>query len=237
MSTSASTAVSVHGSATEQNATLHAVRQMKSSDLADIVAWHSQSFSSAFYSQLGHGFLRHWFTSHMNAPGSVSLTVSDSSGYLVGYLIGTTDQSAASRGSWQTGYITGLRGACALLARPSMWVSFLRVRAGPYAVKTIRQILRPRKGKVLSSGDGQLMYICMAPSHRCLGAGSVLLEAFVGEARRSGATRLTLVTETENVSAQRFCIRHGWTINSKPAQAMDGRPLTRMELNLGEDAI
>ena len=224
---------SQHGTPIDGLALAYQVRLMKHSDIPTVVSWHAETFPSSFYSQLGPGFLRRWFASHMSAPASVSLVVSDPVGQIVGYLLGTTDQSDFRQRQWHEGFITGFRGTCALLARPSLWRPFLQLRARPYAGRVIRRIQRSGKSDTTGQGEGQLIYICMSPHHRHRGAGGVLLEAFVDEARRSGSHVLTLVTEKGNIQAQRFYFRYGWIIDPQPARAMDGRALTRMKLNLG----
>lgn len=211
------------------------IRLMEKSDVIGIVPWHAHAFPEAFFSQLGPRFLRRWFHAHLEASASVGLVVSDLSGEVVGYLLGTTDEATFRNRPWQEGFKTGFVGTGALLARPKIWASFVRLRARTYAARTVRRILRINNANGDSHHVGQLIYICMAPDHRSRGAGGALLEAFVGEARRSGTRRLTLVTETDNAAAQRFYLRHGWTLNPESTRSLDGRPLTRMELIINEE--
>lgn len=48
------------------------------------------------------------------------------------------------------------------------------------------------------------------PAHRGSGAGSRLLQAAVEFARSAGCLRITLLTDRDNVAAQRFYQRHGF---------------------------
>ena len=50
----------------------------------------------------------------------------------------------------------------------------------------------------------------IAPAARGSGTGSRLLEAAIAHARQRGCARITLLTDADNSSAQRFYARHGF---------------------------
>ncbi|NCO52885.1 MAG: GNAT family N-acetyltransferase [Deltaproteobacteria bacterium] len=54
----------------------------------------------------------------------------------------------------------------------------------------------------------------VAPSQRNCGLGSRLLDAAVRYARRNGCRRITLLTDSDNLSAQRFYQRQGFSRSS-----------------------
>ncbi|MBI5924732.1 MAG: GNAT family N-acetyltransferase [Aquabacterium sp.] len=54
----------------------------------------------------------------------------------------------------------------------------------------------------------------VAPTARGSGVGSALLNHAIDVARRSGAKRVTLLTDRENTAAQRFYARHGFTLST-----------------------
>lgn len=206
---------------------------MTSADLVHVVAWHREAFPAGFYAHLGPAFMRAWFAAHMTAPASVSLVACDGDGAVVGYLLGTLDDAGYRQRSVEHGARLLVRGTAAFVARPGLWGEFARVRARPYAGRAARWLLGQRPMARAGVGDGELVYICVEPQHRRQGAGAVLLEAYTGEAIRSGTARLHLVTELDNHGAQRFYARHGWHVMEGTAHAHDGRTLVRMQRHLG----
>ncbi len=200
-------------------------------DVPAVVGWHLQAFPAGFYARLGEGFMRRWMRAHMLRPASVSLVAHDADDCLVGYLLGTTDDAVYGTGPLVLSADLASRGAAALLARPRLWGDFVRVRARSYAGRALRS-LKARRAAGGESGEGELIYICVESRYRQRGGGAALLDAFVGEARRSGTQRLHLVTEEDNATARRFYDRRGWSTTDGSRKALDGRPLVRMEREL-----
>jgi GNAT superfamily N-acetyltransferase len=62
----------------------------------------------------------------------------------------------------------------------------------------------------LGARVGLLEDMVVAPAARGLGVGSRLLNAAIAEAERQGCRRLTLLTDSDNVDAQRFYRRQGF---------------------------
>lgn len=221
----------------EQHSTPHhSVRLMAPSDLDAVVEWHLEAFPSGFYAQLGVRFMRAWFAAHVAAPASISLVACAGDGAVVGYLLGTLDDADYRDRSAGDGARLLARGTAAFVARPGLWGEFARVRARPYAGRAARRILGRGAATRRGAGDGELVYICVEADHRRRGAGAALLEAFTGEAIRSGTTRLHLVTELDNTGAQRFYSHHGWHVMADTAHALDGRTLVRMQRHLRTEA-
>jgi ribosomal protein S18 acetylase RimI-like enzyme len=200
-------------------------------DVPAVVGWHLQAFPEGFYARLGSGFMRRWMGAHLLRPAAVSLVAHDADDRLVGYLLGTTDDAVYSTGSLALSAGLAGRGAVALLARPRLWSNFVRVRARSYAARAVRS-LKTRRVSGSESRVGELIYICVETRYRQRGGGAALLDAFVGEARRSGTQRLHLVTEEDNGTARRFYDRRGWCTAVGSRTALDGRPLVRMERDL-----
>lgn len=209
----------------------HRIRSMTVHDVPAVVGWHLQAFPAGFYARLGEGFMRRWMRAHILRPASVSLVAHDADDRLVGYLLGTTDDAVYSTGPLALSANLAGRGAAALLTRPRLWGDFVRVRARSYAGRAVRS-LKARRAASGESGEGELIYICVESQYRQRGGGAALLDAFVGEARRSGTRRLHLVTEEDNGTARRFYDRRGWCTTDGSRTALDGRPLVRMERDL-----
>lgn len=210
----------------------HRIRPMTVHDVPAVVGWHLQAFPAGFYARLGEGFMRRWMRAHILRPASVSLVAHDADDRLVGYLLGTTDDAVHSTGPLVLSADLAGRGAVALLARPRLWGDFVRVRARSYAGRAVRS-LKARRATSTESGEGELIYVCVESRYRQRGGGAALLDAFVGEARRSGTQRVHLVTEEDNGTARRFYDRRGWCTTDGSRTALDGRPLVRMERDLG----
>ena len=157
--------------------------------------------------------------------------------YLLAMLLAYWAMEVPLKVGLTTAFVLGLsadlagRGAVALLARPRLWADFVRVRARSYAGRAVRS-LKARRASGSESGEGELIYICVESRYRQRGGGAALLDAFVGEARRSGTQRLHLVTEEDNGTARRFYDRRGWCTMDGSRKALDGRPLVRMEREL-----
>ncbi len=213
----------------------HSIRLMAQSDLDVVVEWHREAFPAGFYAQLGSSFMHRWFAAHLDSPASVSLVACEPEGTVVGYLLGTTDDAAYRDRAAAKGIRLLARGVSALAARPGLWWEFARLRARPYAGRAARRLVGGGPKGWHGAGDGELVYICVEPEHRCLGAGAALLEAFTGEAVRSGTARLHLVTELDNLGAQRFYVRYGWQVRSDTAHALDGRTLVRIQRAIRDD--
>lgn len=217
----------------------HFVRLLSGSDLDVVIPWHRQAFPTGFYAQLGGRFMKKWFTTHINSEAAVSLVACDSQGTVVGYLLGTTDDTKYREASRGQGFAMFSRGVCALAARPHLWIDFARVRSRHYAARTVRatgRILARNSTATthkMGAGNGELFYICVELEHRRRGAGAVLLEAFTGEAIRSETNRLHLITESDNRGAQQFYGRHGWLVVDDTARALDGRTLVRIHKYIG----
>ena len=210
----------------------HRIRPMTVHDVPAVVGWHLQAFPAGFYARLGEGFMRRWMRAHILRPASVSLVAHDADDRLVGYLLGTTDDAVHSTGPLVLSADLAGRGAVALLARPRLWGDFVRVRARSYAGRAVRS-LKARRATSTESGEGELIYVCVESRYRQRGGGAALLDAFVGEARRSGTQRLHLVTEEDNGTARNFYDRRGWCTTDGSRTDLDGRPLVRMERDLG----
>lgn len=209
----------------------HRIRPMTVDDVPAVVGWHLQAFPAGFYARLGEGFLRRWMRAHILRPASVSLVAHDADDRLVGYLLGTADDAVYSTGPLALSAGLAGRGAVALLARPRLWGDFVRVRARSYAGRAVHSLMARRTAGG-ESGEGELIYICVESRYRQRGGGGALLDAFVGEARRSGTKRLHLVTEQDNASARRFYDKRGWCTADGSRTALDGRALVRMERDL-----
>jgi ribosomal protein S18 acetylase RimI-like enzyme len=69
------------------------------------------------------------------------------------------------------------------------------------------------------------------PGHRGRGVGGELMSRCAVEARRAGAHRLHLVTDSDNLAALDFYANRGWLFENE-RRTRDGRPLTALRIFL-----
>lgn len=209
------------------------IRELQERDLAAVVRAHREQFPDGFYSQLGDRFVWAYFREYLRSSGSVGLvaTTTDSD-ELVGYLIGTVNQSAHDRDIYRrSAPALASAGAAALARRPAELGLFIRTRAVGYLRRYVRGVRKSVRSADQEPQVGELLYIYTAKEHRRKGCGAVLLRAFVEEAQRANTTCLELVTEQGNVNAREFYAHRGWSEKTS-LHARDGRPLLRLELPL-----
>ena len=205
---------------------------MRAGDLPTVVTWHLAHFPDSFYAQLGERFMGTYYRAYLNSPHAFARVIEDQQGHLLGYLIGSLNDSAHRR---RTARRHGLRqvatGAFCLVTRPWLWVPFLRVRAIWYARRSVSGIRRQfRQG---SSGKtfGELAYVITHERSRNTGVGSQLTESYLAAARRAGAQWALLVTPAEQHIARRFYESRGW-ISEGHRTTRDGAPLAAYRLPL-----
>lgn len=214
------------------------IRDLDERDLAVVVRAHREQFPDGFYSQLGDRFVHAYFREYLRSSGSIGLvaTLPDSD-EVVGYLIGTVDQTRHDQDIYLRSAPTlASAGAAALARRPSELGLFLRTRAVGYLRRYVRGVRKGMRREDHVPPVGELLYIYTAKEHRRKGCGAVLLRAFVEEAQRANTSRLELVTEQGNMNARQFYAHRGWRDKGN-LQARDGRPLRRLELPLSGGAV
>lgn len=78
----------------------------------------------------------------------------------------------------------------------------------------------------------ELAYIAVVPGFRNHGVGSAMLDAVrLWAVHEERIASMTLVTEADNVTAQSFYERRGWS-QVALTRSGEGRPLVRMETDL-----
>ncbi len=102
---------------------------------------------------------------------------------------------------------TQSRGLLAIIGFPERG-RILVLREGPSIVGMVSLLFTV--STALGSRVALLEDMMVHPSHRGSGCGSALLRAAIDFARDYGCERVTLLTDGNNISAQRFYHRHGF---------------------------
>lgn len=182
-----------------------------------MAALHSELLPHGFFAALGSRYLAVYHRSFMGSPHAVSL-VACRDGRVVGMLAGAINAQAQQRQTIrQSGVRLAVAGVVALLLRPRLAAHFLGTRGLRY-VRGLAKAARPGRRSLSSpsSAGGEsgavavVTHVAVDARAQGSGAGSALVEAFVGRVRASGAAeRIELVTLAEG-GASDFYERLGW---------------------------
>lgn len=205
---------------------------MQPRDISTVVRWHLDHFPDSFYAHLGERFMSSYYRTYLNEPHAFARVIEDREGHLLGYLVGSLNDFAHRR---STARRHGLRqvstGAICLVARPSLWVPFLRVRAIWYARRSVAAIRRQFRTRPPVDTFGELAYVITHESARNTGVGSQLTESYLSAARRAGAKWAFLVTPAHQHVARKFYESRGWVADGDRI-TRDGAPLCAYRLPL-----
>ncbi|MBI5387440.1 MAG: GNAT family N-acetyltransferase [Verrucomicrobia bacterium] len=181
----------------------------------EVVRIHLQSFPSFFLSFLGSRFLREFYSSFLVDPTGVGYVVIDDDGKVVGAVVGPVDP----RGYFQR------------LLKHRWWAfcvaSIGAVLRRPTIIPRLWQALFYRGESPGGAGRALLSSIAVAPAAQGCGAGRLLVQAWLAEAWRRGASGAYLTTDTEaNEAVNRFYCGLGWALETSYV-TREGRRMNR----------
>lgn len=208
------------------------IRRMGLQDLPDVVAAHRQHFPNGFFARLGPRFLRRYYRTFLDGPLAVALIV-EVSGVPSGYLVGVLDPVQHRRLLLTYhGVALAACGLFGLMRRPTVLTRFVLTRARRYLTA-----LRRSRDRVIESVDGPriavLSNVVVAEHARGLGLGTLLVDAFLAQARDVGRDRACLVTVAGPDGAGSFYTKSGWQ-HTRDATGADGQRLSHFERDLSE---
>lgn len=207
-------------------------RTMLPSDLPTVVRWHLENFPHSFYAQLGDRFMASYYMGYLDSPYAFARVAVDPSGQLMGYLVGTVNDSAHRRHtSRKHGLQQTLLGATCLALRPRLWWPFLQVRALWYARRAVFGLRRQLRKSVPGRTFGELAYVSTDVRVRGTGVGSQLTESYLTAATQAGASWAFLVTPAAQHQARQFYEARGWTPDGDRV-TRDGAPLCAYRFQL-----
>lgn len=210
-------------------------------DLRQTSELHRRYLSAGIFPRMGRRFLRRYHETFVVSPDGVAL-VARHNGELVGFLLGTVDNTANYR--WvvnERGMALARSGATALLCRPHVAWSFATTRLSRY-VRGLRRYLsksdrmhEPRSAAGGPGGSPQLAiltHIATADAARQRGVGRQLVEAFLARARAWGADEARLITASDGPAAA-FYAGLGWE-SVADRHARDGGEVREYRMVLSE---
>lgn len=194
--------------------------QAVSADTDQMVAVHLRSFPGFFLTFLGRPFLRELYAATMVDPSGIAYVVTDGEQHL-GFVTGTTQPSGFYRRLLQKRWWRFAYAAIpAVLRRPGIVPRLLRAFSTPSATSS-------------EPGRTTLMSIAVAPEAQGRGVGRALVEAFVGEAARRGATQIDLTTDRDNNDAVNRFYRNLGFVCRRSYTTPEGRSMNEYVIACG----
>ena len=206
------------------------VRLAERRDIAFTAALHSEALTHGFFVQLGSRFMRSYHRTFLESPFAVFF-VATVGGVPVAFLVGLVRPRAHARWALRhRGMSLALEGLLSLSLRPATAVRFLRTRTSRY----VRGWRRNRAGvgdhSTSEPERAVLSHVAVVPGARGSGAGRRLVDAFVEESRRTGATGATLVTMDAEQGASEFYKALGW-VQGPRRTTPDGQPMVEWSID------
>lgn len=155
------------------------IRPMQLDDVAAVVGVHLRAFPGFFLSFLGPRFLAVLYRSAIEA-GEIAI-VADR-GRITGLAMGTADPAAFFRK-----LLRKHAAAFAISALPAV------LRRPSTALRVARALQKPHA--VTRRGAATLLSVAVDPAFQTGGQGRILVEAFIDECKRRGASRVDLTTD------------------------------------------
>lgn len=176
--------------------------------------------------------MRPYHRSFDASPFGVAIAAVDSSGTLLGFLVGTFEDGAHYR--WVVRSFAWRlvpSAAVGLVRRPLRAWRFARTRLRRYArgATKLAGATPPKPDGAIAVGS--LTHVAVAPAGRGRGVGTALVDAFVAGARQSGAGRVQAKTVAGADGAAGFYTSLAWRHNDV-LHDVDGKPYDWFVLDL-----
>ena len=175
----------------------------RSSDCEQLAKLHMAAFTGFFLSSLGPRFLKSLYAAFLVEPSAICL-VARRQDRIAGFVFGVCRPS---------GFVIRT-----LLRRGMLMAAVLlpvTIRRPAALFRVLRASLRPVFSEA-AADEAVLFSIAVDPSLQNRGLGGQMVRAFLEEARRRGAKRVALTTDTQdNDAVNRFYLRLGFRLGSK----------------------
>jgi ribosomal protein S18 acetylase RimI-like enzyme len=184
------------------------VRPGTEPDAQHVASLHADNITEGFLRQLGHPFLVRLYRRIVRSSDSF-LIVAESAGERVGFVAGAMDLGALYRRfAFRDGPFVAAVAGRVLVAQLPRAIETLR--HGIFARARTEEARRGPKTPVSNAKDAELLSIAVDPRARGRGTGSVLVDAFVAEARARGARSARVVVAKDNKDAVSLYRRAGF---------------------------
>lgn len=162
------------------------IRKIKLSDVNHVVAVHLSSFPGFFLSFLGSRFLSLFYSGICTAPEGIAFVYLNDAGAPVGFVAGTSNPGGFYSRLLKRDWLKfALASIVPVLKKPS---TILRVA---------RAVSHPSDNPIGDDVAG-LFSIGVLPELQGTGAGKILVQAFLDEAKQRGCKRVFLTTDRDN---------------------------------------
>ena len=205
------------------------VREIREEDLNFCAALHAETLPHGFFVALGRRFLRAYLATFVASPHAVALLLTVNRAP-VGMVVGILQPRAHAR--WvmrHRGIRLALLGGLALATRPLLALRFVNKRFARYRRAWGRRSAEPAAEP--GAQPAVLSHVAVAPGAQGAGFGAQLVDAFVDEARRAGASEVILVTFAGAAGATGFYRSLGW-VESGLRRDFDGASIVEFTLPL-----
>lgn len=193
------------------------IRPMTDAETEDAVAIHMAAFPAFFLTFLGPRFLRQLYRGIVGDPAGMAW-VAEQDGRRLGFVAGTDSPSRFYRRLIRRRLIRfALAAAIPFLRRPSILPRLLRA------------FTKPAEASASGARRAELMSLAVWPWAQQRGAGALLVQCFIDEARRRGAEVVYLTTDAAgNDAVNRFYERLGFSVVRRFTTA-EGRVMNEYE--------
>ncbi len=194
-----------------------ALRRMMVDDVEQVVAIHVAAFPSFFLTFLGPRFLRALYRGVLEDPSGIAFVAERDRGIILGFVAGTSSPSRFYSRLLRSRLLRfGLATVPALLRKPAILGRLLRVFSIPAATSS-------------ATGRAELMSLGVLPASQGSGAGGLLTERFIEEAKSRGSTTVYLTTDADgNEAVNRFYERRSFLL-SRQFTTPEGRRMNEYE--------
>lgn len=184
------------------------VRPMGRADVGSVVGLHRDAFPNNFMTTFGESFLSSFYEGLIAHPEGYGCVVADRADRPVGFCVGGSgDARRLARGM--------------LLRRPLafVWPALVNVVRSPRRLGRVLSLARsyfgPRSNEPSVPTTALLMQVAVAEDLRGSGAAQRMVESFLNEMRKRGASAVSLGAEADNARAIAFYQRVGF-IEARP---------------------
>ena len=196
------------------------IQRMEGKNISRVVEIHLASFPGFFLTYLGARFLLIYYNAICTAPEGIAYVHVDDVGFPAGFVAGTSDpRGFYSRLLRQDWIRFSLASLAAIVRKPSI------------LPRVARGFLHPSRNPAGEEVAG-LFSIGVLPKLQGTGAGRMLVDSFLSEARKRGCRRVFLTTDRDgNDAVNAFYRKLGFRVE-RQFETSEGRAMNEYWIDL-----